>query len=302
MFFFIYFSSNKYNYKIYRHPNPRSYFQWNSSRVGVMNLPPIDWKEFRGYTFCVWIWLPKTSDTEGTFETEGSSTGKKDFDEKGKKTPRVTLLSMSTRSGSGISVKTSIGGRKLLIRTRGDTGDADKMHVDLGEDYTGKKTNTFKTEKWNLLTLTHASPYLLASKACVYLNGIKMQEQTLHYPSIAEPLIDNYIGGNFHGRMSQITLYSDLISEVGLQQLFSRGPEHPSLTASIPVPQPQGSKSLITTNNNRYYLTNPLVLTLSPCTPSILSPHTLIILFMNIKLRRLRDKVILYYNMKSEGQ
>jgi hypothetical protein len=38
-----------------------------------MKLPPVDWNEFRGYTFCVWLWVPKLTAADLNDETnEGS--------------------------------------------------------------------------------------------------------------------------------------------------------------------------------------------------------------------------------------
>ncbi len=38
----------------------------------------------------------------------------------------------------------------------------------------------------------------------MYIDGDKVVEQTVHYPSISDHMVDNYVGENYFGRMAQV--------------------------------------------------------------------------------------------------
>jgi hypothetical protein len=73
----------------------------------------------------------------------------------GGKNKKVTLLSLTSKRGFGVSIKSSKSGRRFIVRSVGETGEA-----------VFKCEVPFKTQRWHLFAVTHTSPYLKSSEVC----------------------------------------------------------------------------------------------------------------------------------------
>jgi hypothetical protein len=71
----------------------------------------------------------------------------------GGKNKKVVILSLASKRGFGISIKSSKSGRRFIVRSVGETGEA-----------VFKCEVPFKTQRWHLFAVTHTSPYLKSSE------------------------------------------------------------------------------------------------------------------------------------------